>query len=131
MKTKTEDSNTHDNGCVGSVSGSRTLHLSLKREPFAVMVTSEKTEEFRVGGDWIRSRLFDKNDNEKDYDVIKFVNGYGSDKPYFICKYAGFMECYMDVTKRAYSNGLEITGIGKGDYIIYCGSVIETGNLRD
>ena len=93
------------------------------------MVTGEKQEEFRKNSDWIRSRLFDKEDNEKEYDYIKFVNGYGADKPYFICKYEGFMECYMDAAKRKYSNGLSITGIGKGDFIIYCGAIVESGNL--
>ena len=95
------------------------------------MVTGEKQEEFRAGSNWIRSRLVDSLDNEKEYDVIKFVNGYGKDKPYFICEYGGFMECYMDVTKREYSNGLTIIGIGKGDFIIYCGDIIESGNLKE
>ena len=112
-----------------SVNGCRLLHLSLKKEPFDVMVTGEKQEEFRKNSDWIRSRLFDKNGNEKEYDYIKFVNGYGADKPYFICKYEGFMECYMNVAERKYSNGLSITGIGKGDFIIYCGEIIEIRNL--
>lgn len=115
---------------LGAVSGCRILHLSLKKKPFAVMVTGEKREEFRKNSDWIRSRLFDKYDNEKEYDYIKFVNGYGSDKPYFICKYKGFMECYMNVSERIYSNGLSITGIGKGDFIIYCGEIVERGNFN-
>lgn len=106
------------------------LHLSLKKQWFDLMVTGEKYEEFREGNDWIRSRLFDKWYNEKEYDVIKFVNGYGSDKPYFICEYKGFMECYMDV-KRKYSNGSTIEGIGKGDFIILCGEIIEKGNLNE
>lgn len=98
--------------------------------PFEVMVTGEKQEEFREGGSWIRSRLYDKDDNPREYDVIKLVNGYGADKPYFICKYESFMECYMDVTTREYSNGLKVEGIGKGDFIIYCGDIIEKGNLK-
>lgn len=109
---------------------SHTLYLSLKKKPFDVMVTGEKQEEFRINSDWIRSRLMDKFGNFKKYDFIKFVNGYGNDKPYFICKYNGFIECYMDVAKRKYSNGLIITDIGKYDFIIYCGDIIETGNLN-
>lgn len=109
----------------------RMLHLSLKREPFAVMVTGEKQEEFRKNSHWIRSRLFDKNENPREYDYIKFVNGYGSDKPYFICKWGDFFECYTDCAPREYSNGLKIEGIGKGDFIIYCGDIIERGNLPD
>jgi hypothetical protein len=125
----TKDSKTKQPCTLHSVNGCRFLHLSLKKEPFAVMFTGEKQEEFRKNSDWIRSRLFDKEDNEREYDYIKFVNGYGADKPYFICKYEGFMECYMDVAERKYSNGLSITGIGKGDFIIYCGDVVERGNL--
>ena len=108
----------------------KTLHLTLSKKPFEVMVTGEKWEEFRKGSDWIISRLFDKEHNEKEYDVIKFVNGYGSDKPYFICRYNGFLECYMNVETREYSNGLIVEGIGKGDFVIYCGDIIEKGNLR-
>lgn len=113
-----------------NVSSNRTLHLSLKKEPFSVMVTGEKQEEFRKNSDWIRSRLFDKDDNERKYDYIKFVNGYGADKPYFICKYEGFMECYLNVSERKYSNGFSIAGIGKGDFIIYFGEIVERGNLN-
>lgn len=114
----------------GAVSGCRTLHLSLKKEPFAVMVTGEKDEEFRKNSQWIRSRLIDQLGNEKEYDFIKFVNGYGSDKPYFVCEYIGFTECYMNVSERKYSNGLTINEIGKGDFIIYCGDIVERGNLN-
>ena len=92
------------------------------------MVTGEKKEEFRKHSKWMYSRLYDRDWNEKEYDLIKFVNGYGKDKPYYVCKYAGFMECYMNVADRKYSNGLIVTGIGKGDLIIYCGEIIERGN---
>jgi hypothetical protein len=106
------------------------LHLTLSKGPFDVMVTGEKKEEFRKNSDWIRSRLFDKLGVEKKYDYIKFVNGYGKNKPYFICEYVDFVECYMDVAERKYSNGLIVTGISKGDFIIYCGDIVEIGNLK-
>jgi hypothetical protein len=125
----TKYSNTTQPCTLQSINGCRFLHLSLTKEPFAVMITGEKKEEFRKNSDWIRSRLFDKEGNEKEYDYIKFVNGYGADKPYFICKYEGVMECYMNVAERNYTNGLSITGIGKGDFIIYCGEIIESGNI--
>ena len=106
----------------------RILKLTLHRAAFEVMVTGEKKEEFRKGGKWILSRLFDKNMEAKEYDLIKFVNGYGSDKPFFTCRYAGYLDCYMPVTTRKYSNGLEVSGIGAGDFIIYCGEIVEVGN---
>lgn len=51
----------------------KTLFLSLKKEAFEVMVTGEKKEEFREGSDWIDSRLYDHDRNEKEYDLINFV----------------------------------------------------------
>jgi hypothetical protein len=108
----------------------KTLNLSLKKQWFDLMVTGEKTEEFRKGSDWIRSRLFNPDGTRKKYDVIKFVNGYGGNKPYFICKYINFIECYFSIIAREYSNGLRVEGIGKGDFIIICGDIIEKGNLK-
>lgn len=108
----------------------KTLHLTLSKQPFEVMVTGEKDEEFRKGGDWIQSRLMTPDGDEKEYDVIKFTNGYGKDKPYLICKYLGFFEIYMNGLQRTYSNGLKIDGeYGKGDYVIICGEILETGNI--
>ncbi|MEX0662097.1 MAG: hypothetical protein WEA58_04080 [Balneolaceae bacterium] len=105
------------------------LHLTLSKKPFEVMVTGEKKEEFRKNSEWIRSRLFDSDRiMERVYTHIKFVNGYGSDKPYFICEFDGFMECYMDVEPREYSNELIVDEIGKGDFIIYCGEIMGIGN---
>jgi len=105
------------------LTNNRILHLSLNKKAFEVMITGEKKEEFRKNSDWIRSRLFDKDGNEKQYDYIKFTNGYGVDRPCFICQYIDFVECYMDVAERKYSNGLSITGIGKGDFIIFFGEI--------
>lgn len=106
------------------------LHLSLSKLPFDVMVTGEKKEEFRKGCSWIRSRLIDKQGTARMYDYIKFVNGYGSYKPYFICEFLGSLECYLPVSPRTYSNGLVVEGIGKGDFIIYCGDIVERGNIK-
>lgn len=106
----------------------KVLLLTLHRAAFEVMVTGEKKEEFRKGSQWIINRLFDKNMQAKEYDLIKFVNGYGSDKPFFTCRFEGFLDCYMPVATRKYSNGLIVSGIGKGDFIIYCGQIVEIGN---
>ena len=123
---KTENPKLH----LQNANGCHILHLSLKKAPFTVMVTGEKQEEFRKNSDWIRSRLFDRLGNEKEFDYIKFVNGYGNNKPYFVCEYCGFMECYMNVAERKYSNGLIVSGIDKGDFIIYCGEISERGNIK-
>jgi len=108
----------------------KTLKLTLSKAPFEVMVTGEKKEEFREGGSWIRSRLFNKDDTEREYDLIEFTNGYGAHRPSFTCKFDGFVECYMNVATREYSNGLKVEGIGKGDFVILCGEVTEIRNYN-
>jgi len=108
----------------------KTLHLSLRKEPFEVMVTGEKGLEFRKKSKWIRSRLFNKDGTRKQYDVIKFVNGYGNDKPYFMCLYGSFIETPVNLKSFEYSNGLVVEGIVKGDFVILCGVIIKKGNLK-
>lgn len=103
----------------------KVLHLTLEKKPFQVMVTGEKNKEFRKDRRWIRSRLLYPNGHRKHYDLVKFVNGYGSKRPYFICEYKGFE--FKDGDYR-YSNGLGIS-VDDTDFTINLGKIIETGNL--
>ena len=108
----------------------KTLYLTLHKKAFEVMVTGEKKEEFRKYTKWSESRLIDSRTHiNKKYDVIKFVNGYGNDKPYFICEFKGFTQIYKNTATREYSNGLKVDDLKLGDYIIYCGEITEKGNL--
>ena len=54
------------------------------------MVTGEKNREYREPTKWISSRLFYKDGTRKDFDVVKFTNGYERDKPYFAASFLGF-----------------------------------------
>lgn len=108
---------------VGAVSGCRILHLTLSKMPFDVMVTGEKSTEYREPSKWILSRL-----QGKDYDLIKFVNGYGSDKPYFIAKFRGW-EIETNPYSVDFSNGLKVDS-KKGTVKIYAGEIVERGNLN-
>jgi hypothetical protein len=103
------------------------LHLTLKKKAFDVMITNEKKIEYRKENQWIRSRLLTSNGTRKDYDIIKFVNGYGKDKPYFLAKYNGFNFSHNDYITE-FSNGLQVN-VNKGDIRIYLGEIIEIGNL--
>lgn len=109
---------------IPDYSGKRILHLSLKKQPFEVMVTGEKTQEYRFPSGWIMSRL-----KGKEYDYVKFVNGYGKDKPYFICEYKGWniSNTYIELI---YSNRLQVFS-DKGDIVIDLGKVVEKGNLQN
>lgn len=108
---------------VGDVIGCRILHLTISKMPFEVMVTGEKSTEYREPSKWILSRL-----QGKDYDLIKFVNGYGSDKPYFIAKFRGW-EIETNPYSVEFSNGLKVT-TKKGTVKIYAGEIVERGNLN-
>lgn len=103
---------------------SRTLLLTLSKKPFQVMVTGEKTIEYRKPSKWILSRL-----KGKDYDYVKFVNGYGNDKPYFVAEYKGWTQNTLPYNL-SYSNGLNVV-TESGDLFIYLGKVIEKGNLKN
>ncbi|TYP71501.1 hypothetical protein [Aquimarina intermedia] len=103
-----------------------TLHLTLKKRAFEVMVSGEKSTEYRTPSSWIKSRLIDKEGNPKKYDNVKFVNGYGHDKPLFLADYKGFEISNCNQTIK-FSNGLTVI-VKKGDYIIRLGSVFYKGN---
>jgi hypothetical protein len=94
------------------------------------MVTGEKDFEIREKGQWILPRLFNPDGTKREYDVVKFVNGYKKNRPYFIAKYKGFDDCiYMN---RTFSNGFKLHFIdNQGKWKINLGEIIETGNLQE
>ena len=98
------------------------LYLTLKKPQFKVTLSGEKRIEYRRSSQWITSRLLSKN-----YDLIRFVNGYGNDKPYFIVEFKGY-EIMKKHEQYLFSNGL-VVEVKIGDYAITLGKVIETGNL--
>ncbi len=103
------------------------LYLTLKKEPFEVMVTGEKQVEIREKSKWMNMRLYDRNGHEKKYDAVKFVNGYGKNNPYFIAKYLSFETIFgADVT---YSNEFHLE-VNKESWLINLGEIIESGNLK-
>jgi len=95
-----------------------TLKLSINKKAFDVMVSGEKTEEFRDESKWIMSRL------KKDYDFVQFTNGYGDERPVFVAKFLGYTT--GDVNKK-YSNGLSVEG---NKIIIKLGEIVEKRNLK-
>lgn len=105
----------------------RVLNLTLHKRAFEVMITGEKTVEYREDKtDWMRSRLFDSMGNRKEIDLVKFTNGYGADRPYFICKFETAVIGHIG--NRYYSNGLVVpSGIY---WQIFLGEIIEKGNLK-
>jgi hypothetical protein len=54
----------------------RVLHLNLVRECFDAVANGTKTEEYRDRTDYWKTRL-----KGREYDIIRFRNGYGPDVP--------------------------------------------------
>ena len=103
----------------------RILHLTLKEKSFEVMLNGEKKVEYRQPSKWLFSRL----SPAKTYDQIKFVNGYGNDKPFFTAKYLGW-EVHKDKAAiQEFSNGLRVS-IDTGIVKIYIGEISERGNIN-
>ena len=106
-----------------------TLKLTLSALPYQVMVTGEKTEEFRRQSDWIKSRLF-RNGKLRPFTHVEFVNGYGKNKPRFTAECKGIREVNEESPEWnntiTYSNGLCVH-INEPMYIIELG-LVKTDN---
>jgi hypothetical protein len=102
------------------------LKFNLKTEPFMVMVTGEKTVEYRDIKPWMNSRLFDKEGNPRTYDFVKFTLAFGNNKPYFICRFNGFEK--VKKVRMKYSNGFEVK-FDDERWGIRLGEIVMNGNL--
>lgn len=108
------------------------LTLTLKKQPFDVMHTGEKFIEYREASKWIKSRLVDKKGNDKKYNVVKFINGYGKHRPQFVAEYKGFdiVDEETEPYTIRYSNGLEVH-VKPGMIRIYIGKIGLKRNIKD
>ena len=105
------------------------LRLTLKKADFDVMVTGEKKHEYRKPSKWIMSRLVDKKTGAfKRYDLVEFVNGYGSDKPMFWAEFLIAEKMIGKPYKIMYSNLLEVL-VETGDIVITIGKISGRKNV--
>jgi len=63
----------------------RILHLNLYRKYFDAIVNGTKTIEYRKKTEYWKKRI-----EGRDYDVIKFRNGYAKDAPTMVVEYGGY-----------------------------------------
>jgi hypothetical protein len=61
----------------------KVLHLTLKKKWFDMIASGEKKEEYREMKPYWRKRLV------KDYDIIRFKNGYGKNVPTMDIEFKG------------------------------------------
>jgi uncharacterized protein (DUF736 family) len=96
----------------------KVLHLTLKKKWFDMILSGEKTEEYREYKQYFISRL--KN-WKYDYDCIEFRNGYGKNAPMM----------RVELKDVCYGKGHEKWGAKEGEnyLVIKLGKVIETNNL--
>ena len=105
------------------------LRLTLHKAAFDVMVTGEKTYEYRKPSKWIMSRLVDKKTGAfNHYDLVEFVNGYGSDKPMFWAEFLRAEKMIGEPYRLMYSNGLEVL-VETGDIVITIGKISGRKNV--
>ena len=79
------------------------LHLNLYRKYFDAIVNGTKTIEYRDKTDYWKKRI-----EGKQYDIIKFRNGYAKDAPTMLVEYNGY-----DITDRYEIKLGKILGVDK------------------
>ena len=79
--------------------------------------------EFREKGQWIESRLFGPKGGKRQYDRVRFVNGYGAKRPRFSVSFKGF-KLEPNGVHKTYSNGLVVDIRGSPTYVISLGEDI-------
>ncbi len=109
----------------------KVLKLTLEFRPFQVMMTGEKTIEFREPRGWIKARLFTKGGELRHYDEVLFINGYGANRPSIRLEYPNKVHVHQgsDLVQE-YSNGLKVI-VKEGTFCIHLGKVLEIGNWEE
>ena len=69
--------------------------------------------------------MMDRLPAGREYDVVKFVHGYGRNRPWFVCRLRKIDRCIEEFTA-TYSNGLSVT-VYKDDIILHLGEIIAQG----
>ena len=95
----------------------RVLHLTLKKKWFDLILSGEKTEEYREIKPFWDVRL------TPEYDVIKFRNGYRKVAPEMTVEFKGKFRGYGNITLGAPKN--------KMVFILKLGKILETKNIKE
>ena len=59
----------------------RILHLTLKKKWFDLIASGEKAHEYRECKPYWKKRLVDEFGYGRNFDIVRFKNGYGKDVP--------------------------------------------------
>ncbi len=102
----------------------RVLRLTLKKKWFDLIASGEKVFEYREYKPHWMSRLRDKN-GSRNYEEVRFTNGYGKHRPYLRCEYIGSMIMNGKYCEPANGEPLDTE---KKYFVIGLGKILETGN---
>ena len=126
-----------DAGWKRTQSTIKILHLTLRKQWFDMILSEEKLEEYReLKAYWVTRLLdnfsWDKDKNpiklnngsycKKDYDFIKFTNGYAKDAPSFTIEYKDLLICM----------GRQEWGgeVHKNQFVLKLGKILSTKNIN-
>jgi hypothetical protein len=103
----------------------RVLHLTLERKWFDLIAQGKKTSEYREYKDHWKSRLVSAGKGFRKFDEVRFVNGYGSDRPFMRVE---FVDTRLHIGHRCRPQNGEIMEPYKHYFVIYLGRILEIGN---
>lgn len=104
------------------------LFLVVKKSPFDVMITGEKKVEYRNPTQWIHSRLFDKQGNKREYDLVCIIHSYSRHAPRFYAEYKGFTIA-KEQQRLEWSNKFSIV-IEPGFIEIHLGAIVDIKDVK-
>jgi hypothetical protein len=99
------------------------LKLVLKRRPFDVMVSGEKSYEFRTASGYWRKRLLHPDGTGKKFLAVVFTNGYGPTRPKFCAVHVSTSVCSS--YDHIYSNGLHVQFRDAEHIVLKLGAMLE------
>lgn len=67
-----------------------TLKIVIKQKWFDEILAKKKVTEYRAVIPYWQSRLYDKTNKKRHYDLIEFINGYQTDARRLITEFKGF-----------------------------------------
>ena len=111
----------------------RILKLTLEHTPFLLMVHGWKLYEYRKPTNWILSRLFYPDGKMKEYDYIRFTNGYKKTDPFFYCEWLGWHPAEQDTIEEwaRENGGVELrVHVMENDIVIPLGKIVLKGHLK-
>lgn len=97
----------------------KVLHLTLKKKWFDMIASGEKKEEYReLKAYWMTRLLNDHGDRFKNFDIVRFKNGYAQDAPVMDIECEG-----IEV-----GDGKPKWGCNKRTFIIKLGKILSINN---